>query len=164
MAEGVKKSADLQEALLALIRHKRYTPGPDERGTAVPDHGRVCRPAISYEPTPGGSPDPARSRWFHGGIAIHFARLLAVSDAGTRIVPGYGAVMSRADLQAERDMMRTVYERAVDRVRQGDDAADMVKAGVLNDLPRTWKDPERFLYDVQKGLWAHHNKLAANVV
>jgi hypothetical protein len=79
-------------------------------------------------------------------------------------VPGYGALTSRADLQAERDMMKTVYDRAVDRVRQGDDAADMVKAGVLNDLPRTWKDPQRFLYDVQKGLWAHHNKLAANVV
>ena len=40
----------------------------------------------------------------------------------------------------------------------------MVKAGVMNDLPRTWKDPQRFLHDVQKGLWAHHNKLDANVV
>jgi cyclase len=99
-----------------------------------------------------------------GGRIDAMDRLLALSDAGTRIVPGYGAVMSRADLQAERDMMKTVYDRAVDRVRQGDDAADMVKAGVLNDLPRTWKDPYRFLYDVQKGLWAHHNKLAANVV
>jgi cyclase len=99
-----------------------------------------------------------------GGRVDAMDRLLALSDASTRIVPGYGAVMSRADLQAERDMMKTVYERAVDRVRQGDDAADMVKAGVLNDLPRTWKDPQRFLFDVQKGLWAHHNKLAANVV
>jgi cyclase len=99
-----------------------------------------------------------------GGRVDAMDRLLALSDASTRIVPGYGAVMSRADLQAERDMMKTVYDRAVDRVRQGDDAADMVKAGVLNDLPRTWKDPHRFLYDVQKGLWAHHNKLAANVV
>jgi cyclase len=99
-----------------------------------------------------------------GGRVDAMDRLLALSDASTRIVPGYGAVMSRADLQAERDMMKTVYDRAVDRVRQGDDAADMVKAGVLNDLPRTWKDPQRFLYDVQKGLWAHHNKLAANVV
>ena len=99
-----------------------------------------------------------------GGRVDAMDRLLALSDANTRIVPGYGAVMSRADLQAERDMMKTVYDRAVDRVRQGDDAADMVKAGVLNDLPRTWKDPQRFLYDVQKGLWAHHNKLAANVV
>jgi cyclase len=99
-----------------------------------------------------------------GGRVDAMDRLLALSDASTRIVPGYGAVMSRADLQAERDMMKTVYERAVNRVRQGDDAADMVNAGVLNDLPRTWKDPQRFLYDVQKGLWAHHNKLAANVV
>jgi glyoxylase-like metal-dependent hydrolase (beta-lactamase superfamily II) len=99
-----------------------------------------------------------------GGRVDAMDRLLALSDASTRIVPGYGAVMSRADLQAERDMMKTVYDRAVDRVRQGDDATDMVKAGVLNDLPRTWKDPQGFLYDVQKGLWAHHNKLAANVV
>jgi cyclase len=99
-----------------------------------------------------------------GGRVDAMDRLLALSDANTRIVPGYGAVMSRADLQAERDMMKTVYDRAVDRVRQGDDAADMVKAGVLNDLSWTWKDPHRFLYDVQKGLWAHHNKLAANVV
>jgi len=40
----------------------------------------------------------------------------------------------------------------------------MLKAGVLNGLARTWKDPQRFLYDVQKGLWAHHNKLSPNVV
>jgi cyclase len=99
-----------------------------------------------------------------GGRVDAMDRLLALSDASTRIVPGYGAVMSRADLQTERDMMKTVYARAVDRVRQGDDAVDMLNAGVLNDLPRTWTDPQRFLYDVQKGLWAHHNKLAANVV
>jgi cyclase len=101
--------------------------------------------------------------WLGGRIEA-MDRLLALSDSNTRIVPGYGAVMSRADLQAERDMMKTIYERAVDRVRQGDDAADMVKAGVMNGLARTWQDPQRFLYDVQKGLWAHHNKLAANVV
>jgi glyoxylase-like metal-dependent hydrolase (beta-lactamase superfamily II) len=99
-----------------------------------------------------------------GGRVDAMDRLLALADASTRIVPGYGAMMSRADLQTERDLMKTVYDRAVDRVRQGDDAADMVNAGVLNGLPRAWKDPQRFLYDVQKGLWAHHNKLAANVV
>jgi glyoxylase-like metal-dependent hydrolase (beta-lactamase superfamily II) len=99
-----------------------------------------------------------------GGRVDAMTRLLSLGDAGTRIVPGYGGVMSRADLMAERDMMKTIYDRAVDRVRQGDDAADMQKAGVLGGLARTWKDPLRFLYDVQKGLWAHHNKLAPNVV
>jgi hypothetical protein len=35
---------------------------------------------------------------------------------------------------------------------------------VLKGLARTLSDPRRFLYDVQKGLWAHHNKLSPNVV
>ena len=41
---------------------------------------------------------------------------------------------------------------------------DMLKGGVMNGLARTWKDPQKFLYDVHKGLWAHHNKLNPNVV
>jgi glyoxylase-like metal-dependent hydrolase (beta-lactamase superfamily II) len=99
-----------------------------------------------------------------GGRVDGMTRLLALCDANTRIVPGYGPVMSRADLQAERDMMKTLYDRAVDRIRQGDDAGDMLDAGVLRGLARTWNDPKKFLYDVQKGLWAHHNKLNPNVV
>jgi glyoxylase-like metal-dependent hydrolase (beta-lactamase superfamily II) len=99
-----------------------------------------------------------------GGRVDAMNRLLALSDETTRIVPGYGPVMSRADLQIERDMMQTIYERAVDRVREGDSAGDMLDAGVMNGLARTWNDPRRFLHDVHKGLWAHHNKLAPNVV
>ena len=99
-----------------------------------------------------------------GGRADAMDRLLALCDDRTRIVPGFGPVMTKAQLQAERDVMRTIYERTVDRVREGDDADDMLKAGVLNGLGRTWRAPERFLYDVQKGLWAHHNKLSPNVV
>jgi hypothetical protein len=74
------------------------------------------------------------------------------------------SVISRAELKAERDMMSTIYDRTVDRVRDGDSAEDMLKAGVMNGLSRTFKDPGKFLYDVHKGLWAHHNKLAPNVV
>jgi cyclase len=99
-----------------------------------------------------------------GGRVDAMDRLLALGDDTTRIVPGYGPVMSRAELKAERDIMKTIYDRAVDRVRQSDGAEDMLEAGVLKDLARTWKDPKRFLYDVQKGLWAHHNKLNPNVV
>jgi glyoxylase-like metal-dependent hydrolase (beta-lactamase superfamily II) len=99
-----------------------------------------------------------------GGRVDAMDRLLALANGQTRIVPGYGPVMRRADLAAERDMMKTIYERAVDRVRQGDEVADMLDAGVLKGLARTWTDPRRFLYDVHKGLWAHHNKLAPDVV
>lgn len=99
-----------------------------------------------------------------GGRVDAMDRLLALGDDKTRIVPGYGPVMSRTDLQAERDMMKTIYERVVERVRQGDYVEDMLKAGVMNGLARTWTDPKKFLYDVHKGLWAHHNKLAPDVV
>ena len=99
-----------------------------------------------------------------GGRVDAMDRLLALSNGTTRIVPGFGPVMSQAQLQAERDVMKAIYDRTVDRVREGDDADDMLKAGVLNGLARTWKDPRKFLYDVNKGLWAHHNKLSPNVV
>jgi glyoxylase-like metal-dependent hydrolase (beta-lactamase superfamily II) len=99
-----------------------------------------------------------------GGRVDAMDRLLALCDDRTRIVPGFGPVMTKAQLQAERDVMKAVYDRTVDRVREGDDANDMLDAGVLKDLPRSWTDPRRFLYDVQKGLWAHHNKLSPNVV
>ena len=99
-----------------------------------------------------------------GGRVDAMDRLLALSNGTTRIVPGYGPVMSQAQLRAERDMMKAIYDRTVDRVREGDDADDMLKGGVLNGLARTWKDPRKFLYDVNKGLWAHHNKLSPNVV
>jgi glyoxylase-like metal-dependent hydrolase (beta-lactamase superfamily II) len=99
-----------------------------------------------------------------GGRVDAMDRLLDLCDDGTRVVPGFGPVMTKAELKTERDVMKTVYDRTVDQVREGDDAADMLKAGVLNGLARTWKDPQRFLYDVQKGLWAHHNKLSADVV
>jgi glyoxylase-like metal-dependent hydrolase (beta-lactamase superfamily II) len=99
-----------------------------------------------------------------GGRVDAMDRLLKLADGKTRIVPGYGPMMTRAELQAERDMMKTIYDRTVDRVREGDSYEDMLKAGVMNGLARTFKNPGKFLYDLHKGLWAHHNKLAPNVV
>ena len=99
-----------------------------------------------------------------GGRVDAMDKLLKLCNDETRIVPGYGHTMSRAELKVERDMMSTIYDRTVDRVREGDSADDMLKAGLMNGLSRTFKDPRKFLYDVHKGLWAHHNKLAPNVV
>ena len=99
-----------------------------------------------------------------GGRVDAMDRLLAMSNAQTRVVPGFGPVMTRAALQAERDVMKTIYDRTVDLVREGAYVDDMIKEGVMNGLARTWTDPKAFLHDVHKGLWAHHNKLAPNVV
>jgi cyclase len=99
-----------------------------------------------------------------GGRVDAMDILLKLSNDETRIVPAYGPVMTKAEFKAERDMMEEVRARLFKTVREGDGPKDMLEAGVLKGLPRTWKDPNKFLYDAAKGLWAHHDKLDPNVV
>jgi glyoxylase-like metal-dependent hydrolase (beta-lactamase superfamily II) len=106
--------------------------------------------------------------WFGGGWlggrVDGLAKLLALGDASTRYVPSYGPVLGRAEVQAEHDLMLTIFDRMVVNLRLGQTADDMRKAGVLDGLPRTFADPAKFLYDAHKGLWAHHNKLVNDIV
>ena len=99
-----------------------------------------------------------------GGRVDSMDVLLKLANEQTRIVPAYGPIMSKAEFKAERDMMEEVRERLFKQVKQGDGPKDMLEGGVLKGLPRTWKDPYKFLYDAAKGLWAHHNKLDRTVV
>jgi cyclase len=99
-----------------------------------------------------------------GGRVDAMDMILKLSSEQTRIVPGYGPVMTRAEFKAERDMMEEVRARLWKQVREGVGPKEMLEAGVLKGLPRTWKDPYKFLYDAAKGLWAHHSKLDPNVV
>jgi glyoxylase-like metal-dependent hydrolase (beta-lactamase superfamily II) len=99
-----------------------------------------------------------------GGRVDAMDNLLALANEQTRFVPAYGAIMTRAEFKAERDMMEEVRARLFKQVREGDGPKDMLEEGVLKGLPRTWKDPYKFLYDAAKGCWAHNDKLDANVV
>jgi len=99
-----------------------------------------------------------------GGRVDAMDLLLKLANEQTRIVPAYGPAMSKAEFKAERDMMEEVRDRLFKQVREGDGPRDMLEAGVLKGLARTWKDPYKFLYDAAKGLWAHHDKLGPNVV
>jgi hypothetical protein len=72
--------------------------------------------------------------------------------------------MTRAEFKAERDMMEEVRSRMWKHTLQGESPKDMLDAGVLNGLARTWKDPYKFLYDAAKGMFAHHNKLDPSVI
>src|SRR5580658_5237253 len=99
-----------------------------------------------------------------GGRMDSMDVLLKLANEQTKIVPAYGPVMTRAEFKAERDMMDEIRSRMFKLVREGDGPQDMLGQGVLKGLARTWKDPYTFVYDAAKGLWAHHDKLDANVV
>ena len=99
-----------------------------------------------------------------GGRVDAMDTILKLANEQTKIVPAAGPVMTRAEFKAERDMMEEVRSRLWKQTLQGDSPKDMLEAGVLKGLPRTWRDPYRFLYDAAKGMLAHHNKLDPSVV
>src|SRR3954451_22365288 len=101
--------------------------------------------------------------WLGGRVDAQ-EKLLKLGDEKTRIVPSYGPVVGRAELQAEFDMTRVLFDRMLDLIRKGMSAQDMLDAGLMKDLPRTFRDPFRFAYDAHKGYWAHHNSLAPNLL
>jgi glyoxylase-like metal-dependent hydrolase (beta-lactamase superfamily II) len=106
--------------------------------------------------------------WFGGGWLggrlDALANLIRLCDGQTRVVPAFGPVIGRADLQAELDLLQQVYDRSVALMRKAYSYQDMLDAGVLAGLPRTWADPKAFMYAVCKGLWAHQNMLTHDIV
>ncbi|MGH8148971.1 MAG: MBL fold metallo-hydrolase [Steroidobacteraceae bacterium] len=111
--------------------------------------------------------DPALD-WYAGGWiggrVDAMSELVELANDQTRIVPAYGPVMTRAQLHAARDTMQVLYDRTTKLTDHGRSARDMLDAGVMNGLGRTFHDPYRFLYDVSKGLWAHYTNFGGNIV
>jgi glyoxylase-like metal-dependent hydrolase (beta-lactamase superfamily II) len=99
-----------------------------------------------------------------GGRADAMDRLLKLANDDTKIVPAFGPVMTRAQLQAETDMMKHLYDRTTDLTDHGRSAKDMLDEGVMNEINRKFQDPYRFLYDVAKGNWAHYTNFGGNIV
>jgi len=101
--------------------------------------------------------------WLGGRVEAQ-EKLLKLVDEKTRIVPSYGPVVGRAELQAEFDMTRELFDRMILFVKKGMSAQDALDAGLMKGLSRTFRDPFRFAYDAHKGYWAHHNTLGGDVL
>jgi glyoxylase-like metal-dependent hydrolase (beta-lactamase superfamily II) len=106
--------------------------------------------------------------WFEGGWlggrVDSLAKLLAIGNAETRIIASSGGVIARAEVKTEHAAMVTAFERVSETFRKGFTTEDMQKARLLDGLPRTWADPDKFLYAAHKGIWAHYNKISHTIV
>jgi cyclase len=99
-----------------------------------------------------------------GGRVDSQARLMTMGNEQTRIIAGTGGVISRAEVKTERDAMEKVFDRVSDAMRKGFTTEDMQHARLLDGLSRTWTDPDKFIYDAHKSMWAHYNKLSHTIV
>jgi cyclase len=119
----------------------------------------------------GGAASPDQDpqlAWFEGGWlggrVDSLAKLLEIGNAQTKIIAATGPVISRAELKTEREALDTVFTRMSEAIRKGLGTEDMQRANILDGLARTWANPDQFIYDAHKGMWAHHNTLSHQIV
>ena len=72
------------------------------------------------------------------GIIHSVDRILAQTDAQTKIVPGHGPVATRAALQEYRDMLIQVRQRVEDLIAAGKTMDEVVTAGPTKDFDGRW--------------------------
>ncbi len=72
------------------------------------------------------------------GVIAAADEILALSNAQTKIIPGHGPLADRAQLQASRDMLSTVYERLLKLKNSGMSVDDVVAQKPLADLEGKW--------------------------
>jgi glyoxylase-like metal-dependent hydrolase (beta-lactamase superfamily II) len=98
-----------------------------------------------------------------GGLVTATKTMLEMSNADTRIVPGTGPVQTRADLQAQFDMLTAIRERLPKMMRQGMGTNDMLAAGATKEFDSKWGDPTLFVTTSYRGLWLHVRELGGIV-
>ena len=97
------------------------------------------------------------------GLVAAQRMLLKVTNAGTRIVPGDGPVMTHADLEAEAEMLATVRDRLVKLIRMGYGPKEMIAAKPTEEFDAKYGNPDQFIRNAYMGLWGHVHELGGIV-
>jgi glyoxylase-like metal-dependent hydrolase (beta-lactamase superfamily II) len=72
------------------------------------------------------------------GLIAGQERALEVCDAQTRVIPGHGPVVGKADLQAYHDMLVTIRRRVSDLMRKGRSLEQVVAAAPTGEFDERW--------------------------
>jgi glyoxylase-like metal-dependent hydrolase (beta-lactamase superfamily II) len=90
-----------------------------------------------------------------GGLLDGFDMLMKVGDADTRIVPGNGPLMTRADLEAQRAMYLTIFDRLHEMLIKSFDVAEVLAAAPTREFDERWGDPDLFVTLAFRSFWGH---------
>ncbi len=101
--------------------------------------------------------------WIGGMQQAHQALLRLANDT-TKIVPATGPVMTKAQVQANLDILTKVREQLVKLLKQGKGPADMIAAKAVQEFQgQLAGDPDQFIFTAYRGLWAHVRELGGIV-
>jgi len=103
-------------------------------------------------------PDYATGGWI-GGLEAATRTLLDASDSSTKIVPAFGALCGRTELEAQLKVCTAVRERVADAYRRGLSFKEFVATNPTQEFDASRGDPSLFLKLVHKGAWPHIREL-----
>jgi cyclase len=98
--------------------------------------------------------DIASGGWIGGLLQANAAMLAKINDA-TVVIPDRGAALTKADLQAQHDMLADLYAKMKAAAQNGLHAQDMLDAKITADYDERWGDPKEFVDETYRGMWAH---------
>jgi len=99
-----------------------------------------------------------------GGMQTAHQTVLRLANDTTKIVPATGSVMTKAQVQANLDILTKLREKLVTLVKQGKGPQDMISAKVLQEFGgQLAGDQDQFLFTAYRGLWAHARELGGIV-
>jgi cyclase len=81
---------------------------------------------------------------FHG-IVASYEKLLEISNANTRFLPGHGVVSSQADVQSQLLMFMTIRTRVLNAINDGMSLEQVLVAGLTAEYDARWGDPAGML-------------------
>ncbi len=99
-----------------------------------------------------------------GGMQQAHRTILDIADDNTKIVPGTGPVMTKAEVQANLDVITEIRDQLVMLMKQGKGAQDMIDEKALAMFDgQLAGDPAAFIFTAYRGLWAHVRELGGIV-
>lgn len=107
-------------------------------------------------------PDYTAGGWL-GGLIASNKTLLALANADTRLVPGVGPLQSRADLQAQHDMLAAMFDRFGKMMKQGMGPEDILAAAPTREFDAKWGNPDLFVSTAYRSMWLHVRELGGIV-
>ena len=98
-----------------------------------------------------------------GGLLAANKTLIGLTNAETRIVPGTGPIQTRADLQAQSDMLAAMMDRFPKMMKQGLGPEDIIAAAPTKDYDAKWGSPDLFVATAYRSMWLHVRELGGIV-
>ncbi|MEJ0006672.1 MAG: MBL fold metallo-hydrolase [Steroidobacteraceae bacterium] len=107
--------------------------------------------------------DYSTNGWI-GGLLDATRTLIGLADPKTQIVPGQGPIQSRADVEAERDMLTAMKLHLSQLLAKGMSVADMLAAAPSREFDARWGNPTLFISNAFPGLTQRARELGVNIV